>query len=108
MTPINMDTLSAAARLALTEDEKENLAKDVEEMLSLGRVLCADGEGAFSHSDTSDGTPSGCLATASLRADEPQASLPRDVLLALAPTAHDGHVTVPRVLSDEPRKEDRT
>ncbi len=104
MIQINMDTLSAAARLALTEDEKENLAKDVEDMLSLGRVLCADGEGAFSHSDT----PDVCSSGAALRADEPQESLPRDVLLALAPTSHDGHVTVPRVLSDEPKQEDRT
>ena len=104
MTTRNMDHLAAAARLALTEDEKNSLMGDVEAILSLGRMLSEDGAGEFSHSDTpaADG-----LSCAAQRADEPQESLASEAVLALAPTAHDGFVTVPRVISDEPSKEGR-
>jgi len=104
MPQINIDTISSAAHLALTEEEKQNIATDVEAILSLGRALVEDGEGAVFHSDT----PNAVLAEASLRADEPQEGISREALLSLAPSARDGHVTVPRVISDGQKKEDRT
>ena len=103
MNTLNMERLAAAARLALTEEEKNSLTGDVEAILSLGRMLAEGGEGELSHSDT----PDACAkSNAALREDEPRESLAREALLALAPTFDDGFVTVPRVISDEPKKED--
>ena len=106
MTQINMEALTAAARIALTEEEKNSLADDVATILSFGRALIdaleADSE-ARSHNDVPIGAPEAAHATAALRADEPCESLARDSILALAPTARDGYVTVPRVIADAPK-----
>ena len=106
MTQINMEALTAAARIALTEEEKNNLAGDVAAILALGHVLAEADEsdsGTLSHNDVPIGAPEAARATAALRADEPCEGLARDTLLALAPTARDGYVTVPRVIADAPK-----
>lgn len=101
MTHIDIDALSSAARIALTEGEKAGLAADVAAIVSLGRVLLAES------GETADATALVEGAHMTLRADEPQASLAREEILALAPTSRDGYVTVPRVISEENDREGR-
>ena len=106
MTQINMEALTAAARIALTEEEKNNLAGDVAAILALGHVLAEADESdssTLSHNDVPPDAPEAARATAALRADEPYESLARDSILALAPTARDGYVTVPRVIAAAPK-----
>lgn len=102
MTPINMDILSSSARLALTEDEKQNLEKDVAAILALGQML-----GKEDGNDFNSDTPDFSLVSAALRADKPAESLSQKETLSLAPSACDGHVTVARVLAAEGSGEDR-
>ena len=99
MTTIDMDALSAAARIALSDEEKQEFKRDVESILSLGVALTA--------SDTSDEPEKAAEAmhTSPLRADEPAPSLARDAILSLAPSSADAFVTVPRVLGGESETE---
>ena len=96
---IDVEALAQLSQIALRDDEKEGLSQDVAAILSLGGLLLEDGEGAV---------PEAAQSGSAYRADEPQASLSCDELLALAPTSCDGYVTVPRVISNEPRGGDGT
>ena len=92
---IDVDALARLARLALSEDEKQDFARDLCAMLAFGRTL---GEADLSATEGDGETPkTPCV----LRADAPMPSLDRDAILGMAATASDGYVTVVRVLSEQ-------
>ncbi len=99
MTTIDMDALSAAARIALSDEEKQEFLADVEAILSLGAALTALDASADPEKAAE------ALHAAPLRSDEPAPSLARDAILAIAPSSAETFVTVPRILGDEPETE---
>ena len=98
MTIIDMNALSSASRLALSDEEKQAFAADVEKILSLAEHL------PRVDSHTPDPIAE-AASVAALRPDLPAQSLPREAILAIAPSFADAFVTVPRVLGDSPEKE---
>ena len=88
--------LARLARLALTDDELDHFAGQLEVILtSVARV----GEVAAEDiPPTSHAVP----LTNVFREDVVTPSLDRDAVLAVAPAAEDGRFRVPRILDDEP------
>ena len=91
---IDVDALARLARIALTEDEKKDFARDLCAMLAFGRTL---GE-ADLFAEQGEGT---LEVSCALRADEPMPSLDREAITTMAATASEGYVTVVRVLSEQ-------
>jgi aspartyl-tRNA(Asn)/glutamyl-tRNA(Gln) amidotransferase subunit C len=87
--------LARLARIALSDDELDQLAGQLEVILGavarVGEVAAAD------IPPTSHAVP----LTNVFRPDVVRPSLPRDVVLAAAPAAEDGRFRVPRILDDE-------
>ena len=87
--------LARLARLAVTEDELELFAGQLDVILRsvarVGEVAAADIPA------TSHAVP----MTNVFRADEVRASLPRDAVLAGAPEVEDDKFRVPRILTEE-------
>ena len=96
MTQIDIDAIARLARIALTDEEKEEYAADVAAMLAMGDRLSSE----IALSEEGEVTESAEAPTGVLRADEPQKSLSRKEILQMAPTSAEGYVTVPHVLSD--------
>ena len=84
------------ARLALTEDEIEQLTVDLAKILDHAALVSAI--------DTRDVPPtSHPVALVNVfRADVPRPGLDRAEVLAEAPVAEDGRFRVPRILGEEP------
>ena len=96
VTRADVEHVAMLARLALTDDETEQLTGE------LGAILeyAAD----VSALDTADVPPTAHplpLANV-LRPDEVRPGLDRDEVLAEAPAAEDGQFRVPRILGEEP------
>jgi aspartyl-tRNA(Asn)/glutamyl-tRNA(Gln) amidotransferase subunit C len=87
--------LARLARLAVTEDELDTFAGQLDQILqSVARV----GEVAAEDiPPTSHAVP----LTNVFRDDEPRPGLDRDAVLAAAPAAEDGRFRVPRILAEE-------
>lgn len=87
--------LARLARLAVTDDELDTFADQLDEILtSVARV----GEVAAEDiPPTSHAVP----LTNVMRPDEPRPGLSRDAALAGAPAAEDGRFRVPRILAEE-------
>ncbi len=96
--PDEVRRIAALARLRLTEDEVESLAKDFARILGYveGLQSVADAAGAepLVHA-VPPADPAGTL-----RPDEPGRCLPRETVLGLAPDRADAMVRVPRVLEE--------
>ncbi|MBM4117893.1 Asp-tRNA(Asn)/Glu-tRNA(Gln) amidotransferase subunit GatC [bacterium] len=83
--------LEALSRLALSEDERAAMARDLTRILDYAEALA----------DLPPGTEAPALAgeaAPALRDDAPGPSLPPALLLALAPEQEAGHYLVPPVL----------
>ena len=77
------------ARLALSEEEVERMARELSVVLDhIERISELDLEGVPPTSHVID-------VAGALREDEPQPSLPRDVVLEQAPAIEDGGFVVP-------------
>ena len=90
-----MAHLARLARLAVTEDELDLFARQLDVILAsvarVGEVAAAD------IPPTSHAVP----MTNVFRADEVRPSLPREAILAGAPDVEDDKFRVPKILSDE-------
>ena len=87
------------ARLAcldLTDEEVELYSDQLRDVLEYANVVAALDTGGVS--PTAHPLP----LTNVLREDEPQPSLDRDEVLAMAPDVEDGRFRVPRILGDAP------
>ncbi|GIG71374.1 Asp-tRNA(Asn)/Glu-tRNA(Gln) amidotransferase subunit GatC [Phytomonospora endophytica] len=87
--------LARLARLAVTEDELDRFAGQLDGILqSVARIgeVAADDIPPTSHS---------VPLTNVLRADEPEPSLGRDAVLAAAPDSAEDRFRVPRILDEE-------
>jgi aspartyl-tRNA(Asn)/glutamyl-tRNA(Gln) amidotransferase subunit C len=84
------------ARLALTDDEVEQLTEQLEVILEHAAQVSA--------LDTADVPPTAHPLPLSnvLRPDEPRPGLPRDEVLAMAPASEDDRFRVPRILGEAP------
>jgi aspartyl-tRNA(Asn)/glutamyl-tRNA(Gln) amidotransferase subunit C len=92
LTRADVEHVAVLARLALTEDEIEHFSAQLEVILEHAAQIAA--------LDT-DGVPPTAhpLPVVNvLRADEVRASLPRDEVLAMAPSSEGGRFRVPRIL----------
>jgi aspartyl-tRNA(Asn)/glutamyl-tRNA(Gln) amidotransferase subunit C len=95
MARVSVETVEHVARLAhlsLTGEEKESLARELQEILAFAETIQAldlEGVEPMSHA----------AAAEVLREDEPGPSLDRERVLAAAPDAADGLFRVPRVLT---------
>jgi aspartyl-tRNA(Asn)/glutamyl-tRNA(Gln) amidotransferase subunit C len=92
LTRADVEHVAVLARLALTEDEIEHFSAQLEVILEHAAQIAA--------LDT-DGVPPTAhpLPVVNvLRTDEVRASLPRDEVLAMAPSSEDGRFRVPRIL----------
>lgn len=88
--------LARLARLALEEDELDHYAEQLDAILdAVAQVseVAADDVPATSHP---------VPMTNVFRDDEIKPSLPREVVLAMAPAAEDGRFRVPEILDEEP------
>lgn len=95
LTPADVARLGELARIRLTEDELAHLAPQLDVILaSVARVSeVADADVP----PTSHALP----LTNVFRDDVVTPSLPRETLLAGAPSAEDGYFRVPRILGEE-------
>jgi aspartyl-tRNA(Asn)/glutamyl-tRNA(Gln) amidotransferase subunit C len=88
--------LARLSRLALEDDELDHLASQLDVILGavakIGEVTGADDVPPMTHA-----VPLENVA----RPDVVRPSLPRDVLLAAAPSAEDGRFRVPRILDED-------
>ena len=98
---IDVDALARLARMALSEEEKQEMVSDLETMLAFGRTLSEADLPDFS--TTTRGVDT-FEALATLRTDEPMVSLDRGAIMEMAASASDGYVTVARVLSGEEKE----
>jgi aspartyl-tRNA(Asn)/glutamyl-tRNA(Gln) amidotransferase subunit C len=92
LTRADVEHVAVLARLALTEDEIEHFSAQLEVILEHAAQIAAldtDGVPPTAH-------PMPVVNV--LRADEVRASLPRDEVLAMAPSSEDGRFRVPRIL----------
>ena len=87
--------LARLARIAMTADELDRLAGELD--VILGAVARVQEVAAADIPPTSHALP----LTNVLRADEPRPSLGADAALAAAPAAEDERFRVPRILDDE-------
>jgi aspartyl-tRNA(Asn)/glutamyl-tRNA(Gln) amidotransferase subunit C len=98
MTTISRDDvahLARLSRLAVTDDELDRFAGQLDQVLA---AVARVGEAAVADvPPMSHAVP----LTNVLRPDEVTPSLPRDAVLAGAPTAEDGRFRVPRILGEE-------
>ena len=92
----DVEHVATLSRLALTDDEIEQLTGE------LGAIL--DYAAEVSALDTADVPPTAHpLPLANVfRPDEPRPGLDRDEVLAQAPAAEDGQFRVPRILGEAP------
>lgn len=100
--PIDIDIAKVAslARIALTEEEREEYGRQLEDILEHAeRVQALATEDV---PPTSHPLP----MTNAFREDEVKASLPRDEILAQAPDAVDGYFRVPRILGTDEADDD--
>ena len=86
--------LARLARIAMTDDELDRLAGELD--VILGAVARVQEVAAADIPPTSHALP----LTNVLRADEPTPSLGADAALAAAPEAEDGRFRVPQILGD--------
>lgn len=87
--------LARLARIAMTDDELDRLAGELD--VILGAVALVGEVAAADVPPMSHAVP----ITTVLRADEVRPSLPREEVLAMAPAAEGGRFRVPRILDDE-------
>ena len=87
--------LARLARLAVTDDELDTFARQLD--VILGAVARVAEVAADDIVPTTHAVP----LTNVLRPDEVRPSLPREKVLAAAPAAEDGRFRVPRILEDE-------
>src|SRR4051794_3474549 len=87
--------LARLARLAMTDDELDHMAGQLD--VILGAVARVQEVAAADVPPTSHALP----LTNVLRADEPRPSLGAEAALAAAPEAQDGRFRVPRILDEE-------
>jgi len=92
----DVEHVATLSRLALTDDEIEQLTGE------LGAIL--DYAAEVSALDTADVPPTAhpLPLVNVFRPDEPRPGLDRDEVLAEAPAAEDGQFRVPRILGDAP------
>ena len=92
---IDIDHVALLARLALTDEERtrlrEQLGVILEHAAKVGEVAADD------VSPTASAVPQVNV----FRADEPEPSLPRELVLSNAPEAEEGRFRVPRVVEME-------
>ena len=92
----DVEHVARLARLALTEDEMEQLTGELDAILDhAARVSALDTAGI---PPTSHPLP---LVNV-LRADAPRPGLERGEVLAAAPAVEDGRIRVPRILGEAP------
>jgi aspartyl-tRNA(Asn)/glutamyl-tRNA(Gln) amidotransferase subunit C len=87
--------LARLARLAVTDDELDTLAGQLD--VILGAVARVGEVAADDIPPTSHAVP----LTNVLRADEVRPSIDREMVLLAAPAAEDGRFRVPRILTEE-------
>ena len=87
--------LARLARLALDDEELDRLASQLD--VILGAVARVGEVAADDIPPTSHVVP----LTNVLREDQPQPSLDREAVLAVAPAAEDGRFRVPRILDED-------
>ena len=87
--------LARLARLAVTDDELDTLAGQLD--VILGAVARVSEVAADDIPPTSHAVP----LTNVLRADEVRPSIDREMVLLAAPAAQDGRFRVPRILTEE-------
>lgn len=87
--------LARLARIAMTDDELDRLAGELD--VILGAVALVGEVAAADVPPMSHAVP----ITTVLRADEVRPSLPREEVLAMAPAAEGGRFRVPRILDEE-------
>jgi aspartyl-tRNA(Asn)/glutamyl-tRNA(Gln) amidotransferase subunit C len=87
--------LARLARLAVTDEELDVFAGQLD--VILGAVARVGEVAADDIPPTSHVVP----LTNVLREDEPQPSIDREAVLAVAPSAEDGRFRVPRILDEE-------
>ena len=92
----DVEHVATLSRLALTDDEIEQLTGE------LGAIL--DYAAEVSALDTADVPPTAhpLPLVNVFRPDDPRPGLDRDEVLAQAPAAEDGQFRVPRILGDAP------
>ena len=92
----DVEHVATLSRLALTDDEMEQLTGE------LGAIL--DYAAEVSALDTADVPPTAhpLPLVNVFRPDEPRPGLDRDEVLAQAPAAEDGQFRVPRILGEAP------
>jgi aspartyl-tRNA(Asn)/glutamyl-tRNA(Gln) amidotransferase subunit C len=92
LTRADVEHVAQLARLALTEDEMEHFTGQLEVILEHAAQIAA--------LDTSNVPPTAhpLPIVNVLRADEVSPCLPRDEVLAMAPSSEDGRFRVPRIL----------
>jgi aspartyl-tRNA(Asn)/glutamyl-tRNA(Gln) amidotransferase subunit C len=95
ITNAEVEHVAMLARLALTGDEVERLTRD------LGAILEHAADVAALDLDGVPPTAHPLPLVNVLRPDEVAPTLPRDEVLAAAPSAEDGRFKVPRILDGE-------
>ena len=93
-TSFELSHIADLAKLELCEEEKENLLRDFEDMLSFAQKI--------KNADVSSGNSETiCLYNLdSLREDNPSSSSLREDMLTQAPTHTDSYVTVPNIIEE--------
>jgi aspartyl-tRNA(Asn)/glutamyl-tRNA(Gln) amidotransferase subunit C len=92
---IDIDHVARLARLELTDDERARLREQ------LGVILEHAAKVGEVATDDVPPTASAVPQSNVFRADEPEPSLPRDLVLSNAPETEDGRFRVPRVTETE-------
>lgn len=96
ITSTDVVHVARLARLDLTDEELDLYTEQLRDVLEYAAVVSAlDTTGV-------DPTAHPLPLTNVLREDDPQSSLDRDEVLAMAPEAEDGRFRVPRILGDAP------
>jgi aspartyl-tRNA(Asn)/glutamyl-tRNA(Gln) amidotransferase subunit C len=95
--PVDIDIAHVArlARLALTDEERARLREQ------LGAILEHAAKVGEAAADDVPPTASAVPQVNVFRADEPEPSLPRELVLSNAPEAEEGRFRVPRVVATE-------
>ncbi|HLS90460.1 MAG TPA: Asp-tRNA(Asn)/Glu-tRNA(Gln) amidotransferase subunit GatC [Limnochordia bacterium] len=90
----DVEHIARLARLALSEEEKELIQRQLETILEYAAIL--------NEVDTEGVEPSAHVValTNVLRPDERRPSMPKEKALANAPEARDGYFYVPRILDE--------
>ena len=91
----DIEKLAALARLHINESEKDALTEQLADMVRFAHTLSEVA------SENAPEQWEDALSLEQLREDEPQPSLPREDLLALAPQQLNGCYYVPKVVKQE-------